>query len=90
MKIIHYLFGKGYNMSIMVEIDRCIRSGSHSATRLGREAVGDPRLVFDMRRGRQLRPETEEKIMNYLAGLHHCLPETANCTSAREAAICAT
>ncbi|WP_317988420.1 MULTISPECIES: hypothetical protein [Pacificimonas] len=37
-----------------------------SATRIGREAVNDPRLVFDLRGGRTLRPQTERRVNAYL------------------------
>ena len=41
------------------------RSGMKAA-RFGRNAVRDPRLVFDLRRGRELRPATAERIRAYL------------------------
>jgi hypothetical protein len=38
-----------------------------SATRLGREAMGDPRIVFDLRAGRKPRLETEERLVAWLS-----------------------
>lgn len=35
-------------------------------SRFGREAVGDPKFVFDLRRGRQLRPRTAQRVRDYL------------------------
>ncbi|HEX9946599.1 MAG TPA: hypothetical protein VGA98_03580 [Allosphingosinicella sp.] len=35
-------------------------------TRFGLEAVRDPRLVFQMRRGRSVRPPMEAKIVAFL------------------------
>ena len=35
-------------------------------TRFGREAVGDPRLIFDMRNGRELRNSTIARIQAWL------------------------
>lgn len=35
-------------------------------TRFGLEAVGDPRLVFQLRRGRVARPPMAAKILAYL------------------------
>lgn len=35
-------------------------------SRFGREAVGDPKFVFDLRRGRQLRPRTAQRVSDYL------------------------
>lgn len=55
-------------MSLMVLIDRCIQVENISPTRIGREAVNDPRLVFDIRNGRCLRPETRSRLLSYLAG----------------------
>jgi len=40
-------------MSLLIKIDRYLRETTMSATRFGRLAVGDPRLVRDLRRGRQ-------------------------------------
>lgn len=42
------------------------RSGT-SATRFGREAAGDPKLVHDIRCGRQLRGSTIRRIEAFLA-----------------------
>ena len=39
-----------------------------SASRFGLEAVGDPRLVHDMRKGRQLRPATARRVIAYMEG----------------------
>ena len=35
-------------------------------SRFGREAVGDPRFVFDLRRGRELRAVTARRVIDYL------------------------
>jgi hypothetical protein len=35
-------------------------------TRFGREAMGDPRIVQDLRRGRQLRATTAARLRTYL------------------------
>jgi hypothetical protein len=37
-------------------------------SRLGREAIGDPRLVRDLRNGRELRPPTMARVRAYLRG----------------------
>jgi hypothetical protein len=36
------------------------------ATKFGRLAINDPRLVGDLRNGRDLRPETEAKIARFI------------------------
>ena len=53
-------------MSVLTQIDRYLRVSNMSATRLGREVANDPRLVPDMRRGRQLRPETQRRVLDYI------------------------
>ena len=35
-------------------------------TRFGRNAMGDPRFVFDLRKGRDPRPETVERVRAFL------------------------
>ena len=35
-------------------------------SRFGREAVGDPKFVFDLRRGRAVRPKTARRVIDYL------------------------
>ncbi|MEG3155151.1 hypothetical protein [Sphingomonas sp. RB1R13] len=35
-------------------------------TRFGRESVGDPRFVFDLRSGREPRQATISKVLRYL------------------------
>ena len=35
-------------------------------SRFGREAVGDPRFVFDLRRGRETRAATARRVIDYL------------------------
>jgi len=37
-------------------------------SRLGREAMGDPRIIHDLRRGRQLRETTAARLRAYLDG----------------------
>ncbi|WP_198945847.1 hypothetical protein [Acetobacter sp. DsW_063] len=39
-----------------------------SATAFGKAAAGDPRLVHDLRSGRELRFRTREKITTFIAG----------------------
>lgn len=37
-----------------------------SASRFGRQAVGDPSIVFDLRAGRQPRPTLERRLVAWL------------------------
>lgn len=39
-----------------------------SATQFGREAAQDPRLVADMREGREPRPPLDQRVRGFMAG----------------------
>lgn len=47
-------------------VERFLKSRRVPPTRFGRDSVRDPRLVFDMRNGRQLRPATARRLNAYL------------------------
>lgn len=53
-------------MMILGRIEKHIRTQRMPPTRFGREAVGDPRFVFDLRLGREPRSATIAKVENYL------------------------
>ena len=55
-------------MELLLSIRDYLARTGLSATRFGQEAVGDPRLVHDMRRGRQLRPATARRVVAFMAG----------------------
>lgn len=57
----------GANLLHAIEIG--LRRSGMTPSRFGREVAHDPRLVFDLRRGRQLRTETETRVRGYLAAL---------------------
>jgi hypothetical protein len=54
-------------MSLMQKIHVYLRRTQMSETRFGRRAVNDPRLLGDMRNGRELRPATVARIEAFLA-----------------------
>ena len=54
-------------MHLLREIELYIRRLDMPVTRFGREAANDPRFVLDLRRGREPRPETAERIRRYMA-----------------------
>ena len=54
-------------MSVHRRIEKFLRKGGMSASTFGRRATGDPRLVHDMRRGRELRAQTVAKVDAFLA-----------------------
>jgi hypothetical protein len=51
---------------LLRRIDRFVKRTGVSATRLGREAANDPRIVFDLRAGRKLGAELEERLAAWL------------------------
>lgn len=53
-------------MELLRKIERHLRRSGKSPTRFGREAAGDPRLVFDMRQGRIPGGRIAAKIHAYL------------------------
>ncbi|TMJ17276.1 MAG: hypothetical protein E6G94_01945 [Alphaproteobacteria bacterium] len=55
-------------MSVLVlrRVEKFLRRSRMSPSRVGFEAMRDRRLVFDLRRGRQLRPETEHRLTVWL------------------------
>lgn len=53
-------------MHLLREVEKFIRLSDIAPTRFGREAVGDPRFVFDLRRGRDPRPRTIARVRAFL------------------------
>lgn len=53
-------------MHLLREIEKFLRSAGIAPTRFGRDAVGDPRFVLDLRRGREPRPATVRRVQLYL------------------------
>ena len=57
---------KGIPVYLLREVEKFLRQSEVAPTRFGREAVGDPRFVFDLRNGRDPRPRTVAKVRAYL------------------------
>ena len=53
-------------MNLLREIEKFLRRSDTAPTRFGRDAVGDPRFVFDLRNGRDPRPQTIKRVLAYL------------------------
>ncbi len=51
---------------LLLRIERYLRARKMAPTRFGRDAVGDPWLVPNMREGRILRPSTEARVIAHL------------------------
>jgi hypothetical protein len=55
-------------MSVLIKIDRYLRQTGMPMTKFGRLSVGDPRLVHDLRHGRQPREPMVARIEDFIAG----------------------
>ncbi|HEY6916581.1 MAG TPA: hypothetical protein VI381_02975 [Allosphingosinicella sp.] len=55
--------------TILRRVEKYLRHTNTPATRFGREAMRDPRLVLDMRNGRELRTATAARLTAYLDAL---------------------
>ena len=53
-------------MHLHRRIERYLRASGMPPTNFGRAAVGDPRFVFDLRRGREPRVATERRVHAWL------------------------
>lgn len=54
-------------MHLLSSIEKFLRKSGTPPTRFGREAVGDPRFVLDLRNGREPRAATISRVSDYLA-----------------------
>ena len=64
-------------MTLLEWIESHLKDQQISATRFGRQAVGDPRFVLDLRNGRKPRRKTVAKLEAYLTELGCCGPRAA-------------
>lgn len=53
-------------MHILRDVEIYLRTSKVPPARFGREALGDPRFVFDLRNGREPRPQTIARVRAYL------------------------
>ncbi len=51
---------------LLTKIERHLRAHKVTAARFGREAVRDPRLVFDLRRGREPRDRLTARVLGFM------------------------
>jgi len=51
---------------LLREVEHFLRTTKIPAARFGREAMRDPRFVFDLRNGREPRPRTVARIREFL------------------------
>lgn len=65
---------------LLQRIERHLSDTGVMPTRFGREAVGDPRLVGDLKNGREPRPETAARILAFIEATRPA-PPTAACAA---------
>lgn len=53
---------------ILRKIEKYLKESGTPATRFGREAAGDPRLVSDLRNGREAGERLCRRIEHFIAG----------------------
>lgn len=59
---------KGVNdMSLLPVVERHLRLHAITPSRFGRLVAGDPRFVFDLRRGREPRAATCDRVLAHIA-----------------------
>ena len=56
----------GHAVYLLREVERFLKTTSIPATRFGREVMGDPRFVFDLRNGREPRTRTINRVRAFL------------------------
>ncbi|MEI6485742.1 MAG: hypothetical protein WCO11_05690 [Sphingomonadales bacterium] len=54
-------------MSLLPVVERHLRVHGVPPSRFGRLVAGDPRFVFDLRRGREPRRATTERVLAHIA-----------------------
>lgn len=55
-------------MEILREVEKYLAAKAMPPTRFGRLALRDPRMVYDMRRGRQPGPRTVARLRAFMRG----------------------
>lgn len=53
-------------MHLLRDVEKYLNASKISPARFGRDAMGDPRFVFDLRNGREPRSRTERRVRAYL------------------------
>lgn len=51
---------------LLIRIERHLRLKRMTPTRFGRDSVGDPNLITQLRDGRELRTATAQRVVDYL------------------------
>lgn len=54
--------------SLLIAVERHLRASATAPSRFGRDVAGDPRFVFDLRRGREPRAATRDRVLAFIEG----------------------
>ena len=54
-------------MNLLLTVERHLRRTDVPPLRFGRQVAGDPRFVFDLRKGREPRPAMCARVMAHIA-----------------------
>ncbi len=71
------------------EIEAFIQKHGIAATRFGKEAVGDPKFVFDIREGRSPSWRTAARVKSFMAGYQPAPDHKQGATPAPDMGGCA-
>ena len=61
---------------LLRRVELYLKKSGTSPTRFGMKAVRDPKLVFELRRGRVIRPPMEARLVAYLSRAEKALEDT--------------
>jgi hypothetical protein len=56
-----------FRMNLLLTVERHLRRQAVAPSRFGRDVAGDPRFVFDLRRGREPRAATKARVLAFIA-----------------------
>lgn len=51
---------------LLWQVEKYLKSSGMPPSRFGRQSLGDPRFVFDLRAGREPRPKTEVRVRSFI------------------------
>lgn len=72
------------NVKLLGAVETYLNTHTISASGLGRKVARDPRLVFDMRRGRQIGPKIRNALIDEISGDPQAEPAKSFSLVARE------
>jgi hypothetical protein len=65
-------------MTMLQTVEKFLRETGMAPTRFGRNAVRDPRIVFDMRNGREPTPRMCRRLDRYIAISRPSAPDSTS------------